>query len=170
MTHLLSSIRVLALILLLWSGRQTDGQSFPPAVTSPSTADAQLDSLPLPDIARLMQQVEANQKTAEAIIRNYIYTSTITSQDLDGHGNLKKTETIEREVFYIGNTRLERTTRKNGKDLTPEEQKKEADRIDKAIAKAKQSQSASAEPSGHDTVTLVASQTNVACSCMDEAP
>ncbi len=154
MIHLLSSTRGLVLGLLFWSIQQSDRQSFSAAVASPNPANSQADSLPLPDIARLMQQVEANQKTAEAIIRNYIYTSTITSQDLDGRGNLKKSETIEREVFYIGETRLERTTRKDGKDLTPEEQKKEVDRIDKAIAKAKQSQNEPTAPSRHDTVTF----------------
>lgn len=128
-----------------------------PAQASPAQASpAQPDSRPLPDISLLMQQVEANQKTSEATIRNYLYTSTITSEELNGHGDAKKTETTEREVFYIDATRLERTTRRNGKDLTPEEQRKEAERIDKAIARAKQRQAGNeAATSGHrQTVTF----------------
>src|ERR1700760_998966 len=50
---------------------------------------------PLPDIPMLMRAVEANQKAAESIEKNYIYRSAQTQQELDAHGRVKKTESRE---------------------------------------------------------------------------
>ncbi len=104
---------------------------------------------PLPDIVGLMHQVEQNQQASEATLHNYLYTTTVTFQKLDGHGDPRKITTIEREVFYINNIRLERTTRKDGKELTPDEQRKEADRLDKDIARARQK-----PPPHQETITF----------------
>jgi hypothetical protein len=95
---------------------------------------------PLPNIATMMQAVEAHQKASEALIKNYIYTSTVTQTELDGQGHPKKTETTESEVFYINGTRLVRLLKKDGKPLDEKEAKKENERIDKAIAKARERQ------------------------------
>lgn len=95
---------------------------------------------PLPDIAAMMQAVEAHQKASEALIKNYIYTSSVTQTDTDGSGNPKHTLSSESEVFYISGTRLVRKLKKDGKPLDEKEAKKENERIDKEIARAREKQ------------------------------
>ncbi len=95
---------------------------------------------PLPDIVTLMREVEAHQKATEALEQNYIFHSLALEQTLDSHGNLKKTQTEDSEIFFVAGTRIRRMLKKDGKDLTPDEQAKESRRIDKEIAKAKEEQ------------------------------
>ena len=126
-------------------------------LASSSSALAQSDvgpgtERPLPDIAALMHDVEVHQKAAEAIIKDYTYTSSVTQVELDSHGNLKKSESEEADVFFVDGIRVERTTKKNGQALTLEEQKKEKERVDKHIAKARERR-AKKEP-GHEEDTV----------------
>jgi hypothetical protein len=95
---------------------------------------------PLPDITTMMHQVEEHQKASEALVKDYLYHSFVTEQAEDGHGGVKKTETEDADIFYVAGVRIERLTKKNGKELSPGEQEKESQRIDKEIAKAKQKQ------------------------------
>lgn len=95
---------------------------------------------PLPDIATMMQAVEVHQKASEALVKNYIYTSRFTQVETDSAGKVKKTETTEADIFSVAGVQLRRVTRKNGKPLTPDEEKKETERIDKEIARAKERQ------------------------------
>jgi len=124
-------------------------QTIPPA--SPPTV-LTVNDKPLPDIATMMQAVEAHQKASEAIIKNYIYTSNVTETEVDGSGHPKKTETTEADIFSVAGARLRRVTKKNGKPLTPDEEKKETERIDREIAKAKERQT-KGEPKRHDEVS-----------------
>jgi hypothetical protein len=82
---------------------------------------------PLPDIAALMQAVEANQKTSEAVAKDYLYRSVVTAVTTDGHGGVKKSETNEYDIFWVEGVPVQRMTKKNGKELSAEEQKKEND-------------------------------------------
>ncbi|RXH57360.1 hypothetical protein GRAN_0670 [Granulicella sibirica] len=109
---------------------------------------------PLPDVSTLMHEVEAHQKAAEAIIKDYTYTSSVTQVELDGHGNLKKSESEEADVFYVDGIRVERTTKKNGQELTLDEQKKEKERVDKHIAKARERREKKEAGHEDDTVTF----------------
>jgi hypothetical protein len=93
---------------------------------------------PLPDILALMRSVEVNQRASEVIEKNYLYRSVVTDQQLDGHGGLKKTETAEYEVFWSEGVPVHRLVKKNGKELSADEQKKESERIDKDAGKAKE--------------------------------
>ncbi|NYF88863.1 hypothetical protein RBB79_04935 [Tunturiibacter empetritectus] len=92
----------------------------------------------LPDVAALMHDVETNQRAAEAIEKDYLYRSLVTEQQLDSHGGLKKTETREFEVFWENGVPVGRLVKKDGKELSAEEQKKENERIDKDSEKAKE--------------------------------
>lgn len=92
---------------------------------------------PLPEIATLLREVETHQMAADAILRDYIYTTTMTEVKLDSHGNPKKTETVEADTFYIDGLRVERVIRRDGRELTPDEQRREAERVDREIARAK---------------------------------
>jgi hypothetical protein len=108
---------------------------------------------PLPDISAMMHQVEEHQKASEALVKDYLYHSFAIEQSEDDHGNVKKTEANDFDIFYVAGVRIERLIRKNGKELTPDEQNKESERIDKKIAKAKEK---SGESGGeqNDVVTV----------------
>ena len=110
---------------------------------------------PLPDVPTLMHAVEAQQKAAESLARDYLYHQAVVSETVDGHGAVKKTETEEADIFYVAGARLRRITKKDGKELSPDEQRKEAERIDKEIARAKE-QAARATPGAEerDVVTV----------------
>jgi hypothetical protein len=105
---------------------------------------------PLPDISTLMHEVEANQKAAEAIQKDYLYREVQTAHKTDGQGNVKKADIREFDVFWIEGVPVRRMTKKNGKELTAEEQKKESERIDKEAAKARERR-AKADAEGKET-------------------
>jgi hypothetical protein len=100
--------------------------------------EAKAEERPLPDIPALMQSVEINQRAAEAIEKDYLYRSVVTEDQLNGHGGVKKTETREFDVFWVEGVPVHRMTKKDGKELSAEEQKKENEQIDKEVAKAKE--------------------------------
>ena len=110
----------------------------PPTSSAPAMTEEKAAERPLPDIRTLMHDVETNQRAAEAIEKDYLYRSLVTEQRLDSHGGLKKTETMEYEVFWANGVPVGRLVKKNGQELTPDEQKKESERIDKDSEKAKE--------------------------------
>ncbi|GGA53216.1 hypothetical protein GCM10011507_00340 [Edaphobacter acidisoli] len=128
--------------------------------TANQPASAAEDTRPLPDIPTLMHEVEARQKTAEAIQKNYIYHSTVTEQESDGHNGIRKTETRGYDVFWVEGVEVSRLTKKDGKDLSAKEQQKENNRLNKEIAKAKkkreeaEQQGKSTDPRGNDEITV----------------
>ena len=98
-------------------------------------------SSPLPDPTKLLQEVERNQKKLEGLQRDYTYHVHTDQQELDKQGSLKKNETEEAESLTIDGVRVNRLIARNGKALTPEEQQKESERIDKEVTKAKERRS-----------------------------
>jgi len=107
---------------------------------------------PLPPIRELLLDVERNEKSSEAARKDYTYHVHSEQQDLDSKGGVKKTITIDSESVTIDGVRVDRTVARDGKPLTPEEAKKENDRIDKQVAKAKERR-AKNESKGEDTDT-----------------
>jgi hypothetical protein len=122
-----------------------NGTSSGPAGTKPEDA-----ARPLPDLLALMQAVQVNQRKSEAIEKDYMYRQLRTFQELDGHGGMKKTETEEYDVFWLNGVPVHRLMKKNGKELSAQEQKKESDKIDQETAKAKERR-AKADEKGTDT-------------------
>lgn len=115
---------------------------------------------PLPDIPKLMHEVEDRQRAAEAVEKDYIFHSVETGQQVDGRGAVKKTEVNEYDVFWLNGVPVRKLTRKNGKDLSADEQKKESERIDKEAAKARErrekedAKGKATDPRGNDEVTV----------------
>jgi len=115
---------------------------------------------PLPDINALMQQVEANERKSEAIQKNYIYREQNKLEELNSHDGVKKTETREMEVFWLNGVQVVRTLKKDGKQLSGEEEKKESDRIDERVKKAQQkrekadSKGEETDSRGHEEITF----------------
>lgn len=129
--------------------------------TDVTVADAgKIDNRPLPDIEELMHAVETNQRAAETIEKDYLYRSSWTLKELDGHGGVKKTETEEYDVFWVEGVPVHRLMKKNGKELSAEEQRKENERIDKEIVKVKEKRRKADEkgketgPHGEEEVTV----------------
>lgn len=91
---------------------------------------------PLPDIRSLMLQVQAHQRQLDKVRENYTFRNFVQTDDLDASGNVKKTETEVNEIFFVNSHPIERLVKKDGKDLTPEEQKKEQERVNKEVEKA----------------------------------
>lgn len=108
-------------------------------LTSPVVAQqvAKQDvSPPLPDIRALMLEVQEHQKQLEKVRENYTYSSLQTTQDIDANGQVKKTETVEGEDFFVNGHVIERTVKKDGKPLDDHEQQKETERVTKLVEKA----------------------------------
>ncbi len=107
-----------------------------------------------------MREVESRQRAAEQAAKDYIYHSVQTAQEVDGHGAVKKTEVNEYDVFWIGGVPVRKLVKKDGKELTADETKKESDRIDKEAAKAKEkrekeeAKGKETDPRGNDEVTV----------------
>jgi hypothetical protein len=140
-------------------------QSGPPSASQQAgqeTAVTKQEDLerPLPDIPALMHAVEVNQRSSEKVEKDYMYRSVQTHEEADGHGGVKKTETMEYDIFWVNGVPVHRLTKKNGKELSADEQKKEGEQIDKQVARAKERRAKADEkgsetdPRGHDVVTV----------------
>ncbi len=107
-----------------------------------------------------MHEVEAHQKDSEAIQKDYLYHEIATAEENDGHGGIKKTETREFDVFWLDGVEVHKLMKKDGRELSTEAQKKESDRIDKEVAKAKERRNKAdvkgeeTDSHGHEEVTV----------------
>jgi hypothetical protein len=93
-------------------------------------------SASIPGVRELMADVVDHQKKLEKIRENYTYRSSFTDDEIDSKGQVQKTETEEREVFFVNGHRIERTVKKDGKPLSDHDQQKEQDRVNKLVEKA----------------------------------
>lgn len=118
----------------------TAGMALAQDVPAPSTeaAPAASEARPLPEVATLMKQVEANQKAAESAQKDYIYKASMRFERLDSHGGVKKAQSQVDEVFWINNVQLARALERDGKPLTPDAAKKEDERVDKEAVKLRE--------------------------------
>lgn len=107
-----------------------------------------------------MRNVEANQRKAEAVEKDYIYHSVTTEQQLDARGNVKKTSVIEADNFWLHGVPVTRIVKKDGKPLSADELAKEDKKLEDDAAKASEHRArADAEgkptgPHGEDVVTV----------------
>ena len=89
----------------------------------------------LPDAATMLREVEAHQKQLDKVRENYTFRSVQTTRELDSSGKTKKIATEEHEVFFVNGQRIEKLVRKDGKDLNPDQARKEQDRVNKEVLK-----------------------------------
>src|SRR5271168_2901082 len=101
-------------------------------------ASATSEQTAIPDAATMLREVEAHQKQLDKMRENYTFRAVQTTRQLDSSGNTKKTETEEHEVFFVNGHRVEKLVRKDGKDLTPDQARKEQDRVNKEVIKVSQ--------------------------------
>jgi hypothetical protein len=89
----------------------------------------------LPDAATMLREVEAHQKQLDKVREDYTFRAVQTTRQLDSSGNTKKVETEEHEVFFVNGERVQKLVRKDGKDLTPDQARKEQERVNKEVLK-----------------------------------
>lgn len=99
-------------------------------------ASAQSAQPPLPDVPTLIKQVEEHQHKLDQLRENYTYREVVVTRQLDKKGNVKKTETEENEVFFVNGHEIHRTVKRDGKDLSAGDQKKEQEKVEKEVEKA----------------------------------
>lgn len=108
------------------------------------------EARPLPELRTLMQAVVAHERSAEAARKDYLFTTTVTMDRLQKDGGVKKETVDEYENFSLEGVDVARHVRHDGKELSAEDKRKEDERIDKEVAKAKERR-AKLEAEGKDT-------------------
>jgi hypothetical protein len=104
------------------------------ATTLVWTGHAQANA-PLPNASDLMQRAIANETKMATQQEKYECRVSDETVETDSKGNVKKTETETKEQFYVNGVEVDRTLAKNGKDLSPDETKKEDDKVMKKTVK-----------------------------------
>jgi hypothetical protein len=87
----------------------------------------------LPDLKALFKEVDGNQKAIDKIKENYAGTRNEEETEYDKTGKITKHETHEYTFFYLDGDEISTLTKKDGKPLSEEEQKKENEKTQKAI-------------------------------------
>jgi hypothetical protein len=98
-------------------------------------AAGQSANAPLPNAQELLERALANEKKLAAEQERYECRVTDETVETDSRGNVKKTTTEVKEQFYVNGIAVERTLSKNGKDLTPDQTRKEDQRVMKETVK-----------------------------------
>jgi hypothetical protein len=94
-----------------------------------SVLAAQSANAPLPDPEKLLQRALANEKKLADEQERYECRVTSDGAELDKTGKVKH-ETIEvKDQFYVNGQQIERTLSRNGKDFSPQETRKEDERV-----------------------------------------
>lgn len=106
-----------------------------PCAVSIHPGCAQSGDAPLPNPRELMQRALANEKKLDAQRERYECRVTDEAVETDSKGNVKKTTTEVKEQFFVNGIAVERTLSKNGKDLTPDQTRKEDQRVMKETVK-----------------------------------
>lgn len=88
---------------------------------------------PLPDVPALLEAVKKNQAEIDRIRENYGFTRISTERVLDDKGKLQDKETSTFDVSFYRGRRISKLVEKNGKLLTPDEEKKSLKQIEEAI-------------------------------------
>ncbi len=105
------------------------------AALSAAQAPAGKPDAPLPNPAELMQRALADEKKLAAEQERYECRVSDESAELDSKGKIKKTETEVKDQFFVNGIAIERTLQKDGKDLTPDQTRKEDERVMKQAVK-----------------------------------
>ena len=103
-------------------------------------ARAAQEAAPIPDAATLLKLVAQHQRAMDKTRENYTWRESIVTRTLDKHGQVKKTESAVVDVFFVNTHEIRRLVQKDGKDLSPDEQKKEQKRVMKEVARAEKTQ------------------------------
>lgn len=88
----------------------------------------------LPDLKKLFAEIDENQKQIDKVKENYAGTRVEEETEYDKSGKVTKKELNEYTFFYLNGEEVSTLVKKDGKALSPDEQKKEDEKTQKAIA------------------------------------
>jgi hypothetical protein len=86
---------------------------------------------PLPDVAKLLLDIDKNQKTVDEILKQYTFHLTEEEEKTDSNGQVTSRSVKEYDIFYVGEDEVRHLLAKDGKPLEGDEKKKEDDRFSK---------------------------------------
>src|SRR6202045_784188 len=87
----------------------------------------------LPDLKALFKEIDDNQKTIDKIKESYAGTRAEEETEYDKTGKVTKHENKEYSFFYLHGDEISTLTKKDGKPLSDDEQKKENEKTQKEI-------------------------------------
>jgi hypothetical protein len=87
----------------------------------------------LPDLKKLFEEIDVNQKQIDKIKENYAGTQVEEETEYDKAGKVTKREMKEYSFFYLQGEEITTLVKKDGKPLSEEEQKKENEKTQKRI-------------------------------------
>ena len=94
----------------------------------------------LPDLKTLFKEIDDNQKAIDKIKENYAGTRVEEETQFESDGRVKKRETSEYTFFYLNGEEVSTLVKKDGKPLSPEEERKENEKTQKHIAELQKNQ------------------------------
>lgn len=98
--------------------------------THTATASAHSDAAaPLPSATVLKQRVLDNLKKSRAEQERYVCRTVHENDVTDKHGNVKKRDVKQYDMFFVNGLEIDTLTAKDGKPLSADAQKKESERI-----------------------------------------
>jgi hypothetical protein len=87
----------------------------------------------LPDLKALFKEIDENQKAIDKIKENYAGSQSEEETEFEGDGRVKKRELNEYTFFYLNGQEVTTRVKKDGKELSAEDQKKENEKTRKRI-------------------------------------
>jgi hypothetical protein len=87
----------------------------------------------LPDLKALFKEIDGNQKAIDKIKENYAGTRAEEETEYDKTGKVTKHELKEYSFFYFNGDEVSTLTKKDGKPLSDDEQRKENEKTQKDI-------------------------------------
>jgi hypothetical protein len=90
----------------------------------------------LPDLKKLFEEIDANQKEIDKIKENYAGTQVEEETEYDKAGGVSKKEVNEYSFFYLNGDEVTTLVKKDGKPLSEADQTKENEKTQKRIAEA----------------------------------
>lgn len=92
-----------------------------------------LSQAPLPEPAVLAKEVEAHQRRMDELRENYTFHEATVTDELDANGKTRKSESEDRDVFFVNGYRIAQLIRKDGKELSEADRRSEQERVQKLI-------------------------------------
>jgi hypothetical protein len=90
---------------------------------------------PMPEPATLVKEIEAHQRRMDEIREDYTFHEITLTDELNANGTVNRTDSEERDVFFVHGYRIARLVRKNGKELSEGDRKSEQERVNNLIEK-----------------------------------
>jgi hypothetical protein len=114
------------------SQEQTENTTEPRAASTESLGDRELSQDELRDLVRrAMENDQDNYKKQ----KDLTHVERQVTRHLDSQGNIKKTETVTREILILYGDRIEHVIERDDKALNPDEKRKEDAKFDKEVGK-----------------------------------